>query len=235
MTSGVPREEYRCTANSKQRGARCKRASTPGSEVCKFHGGKSAHAGVNHPTYQSGRYSNHLPKQIVENYEKALADPKALELRDEVAVIQVHVEEKLSQTYSGGTGLMFKELKSMWGEFEKLSRSKEEVDRRRSGEILNEMGKKIRQGDSEHRSWDEVGKWIDRMERIKKSERQRAVENKQMLTADEMLTLVHALTESVRRHVTDRDALQGINDDVGRLMHLREFNGREAKQPVNLN
>ena len=50
---GDPR---RCTANSKQSGARCKRFRTPGRRVCKFHGGYSLR-GYGHPMLTHGRRS----------------------------------------------------------------------------------------------------------------------------------------------------------------------------------
>ena len=55
---------------------------------CRLHGGKSP-AGLASPHYKDGRYSKALPARLAARYATAEADPRLLELRDEVALTDV--------------------------------------------------------------------------------------------------------------------------------------------------
>ena len=57
---------------------------------CKLHGGKSL-AGAAHPNFKTGRYSKYLPKHLAKAYDEIKADPKLLQLDDDVALLEARL------------------------------------------------------------------------------------------------------------------------------------------------
>ena len=96
MTSWTDRDPMddsrRCTATSKRSGLRCKRFASVGREVCSVHGGKSLR-GVSHPGFRHGRYSKALPARLSKEFRKLLADPNLVGLRDELALLDVRIQQ----------------------------------------------------------------------------------------------------------------------------------------------
>lgn len=81
-----------CTAKSKRSGVQCRKAATPGSTKCHMHGGKSL-GGMASPTFKTGRYSKHLPERLAGKYKEAMRDPNLLDLRSEVALLDIRLGE----------------------------------------------------------------------------------------------------------------------------------------------
>ena len=87
-------DSRRCTATSKQSGERCKRAASRGRTVCAMHGGKSLR-GADHPNFKTGRYSKALPHRLLRNYEKLRDDTALISMRDEVALLDLKLLERV--------------------------------------------------------------------------------------------------------------------------------------------
>lgn len=87
-----------CGAKTR-RGTPCQRAGMANGK-CPKHGGKTPR-GVASPHFRHGRYSRSLPTQLASRYEMAAADPKLLEMRSEIALIDTHVASLLALLDSG--------------------------------------------------------------------------------------------------------------------------------------
>ena len=55
-------------------------------------------------------------------------------------------------------------------------------------------------------------------ESVADSERKRLESMRQMLTTEQAMTLLAAVTDTIRRHVVDRPTLAAISADFGRIM-----------------
>ena len=102
----------RCKALAKSTRERCRRAVTPGREVCHYHGGKSLR-GIAHPGYKHGRYSKDLPMRMVARYSKALADPELLNLSAEIAIAEARIAELLGKVDAGEAGGLWLSLRDL--------------------------------------------------------------------------------------------------------------------------
>lgn len=179
---------------------------------CRLHGGATPR-GLANPNTKSGRWSKDLPTRLAAKYEAALADQKLLELRDELAVIDTRLSELLGKVDTGEAGALWDRLRKVLAE---LRAAKGDPDKQR--DLLSEMMKLVEGGAEDWMTWDDVFRTIERRARIAESERRRLVEMQQMMSNEQAMTLLAAVVDTVRRHVTDRDALKGISADLSRLI-----------------
>lgn len=59
-----------------------------------MHGGKSLR-GADHPNFKTGRYSKALPHRLLRSYEKGLDHPALISMRDEVALLDLKILERV--------------------------------------------------------------------------------------------------------------------------------------------
>ena len=196
-----------CKAKSKRSGVQCKNHAMIGKEVCRIHGGKSL-SGLAAPAFKHGRQSKYLPARLMERYTEALDDPDLLALRDELALLDARLADVLGRVDTGEAGRHWIGLAEAWRTVE---RSVNEVDRLQA---MADLGDLIEQGVADYAAWDEVLRLIEQRRRLAESERKRLVEMQQMITVDRVMTLVAVLVDVVRRHVTDRQALSKISEDL---------------------
>jgi len=103
--------------------------------VCHMHGGKTP-GGYGSPNLRHGRYSKYLPAQLANQYQTAQADVNLLELRDEIALLDVRIGQVVSELgeLSEGAG---DEVKK-WDEIGKLMEQRRklvESERRRETDL----------------------------------------------------------------------------------------------------
>lgn len=176
-----------------------------GRDACHLHGGKSVR-GISHPRYVNGRYSKDLPAALLNRYLQSLEDPRALDLRNELALVDVRIGQLLEMLDGAGPSLH-------WRQLELILDSDEEDDVK-----LAQLSSAIRTGSSDWQRWNEVFSAIEKRQKLVESERRRAVEMQQMITADQLSLLLGALVDVIRKHVTDRDQLIALSTDISRLL-----------------
>jgi hypothetical protein len=174
---------------------------------CRMHGGKSP-GGVGSATLKTGRYSKYLPTRLAARYHEAQADDCLLQLHEEIALTDARLADVLKRVDTGDSGALWTRLHEAFNDFV------DEQDPR----SLATLGRLIEAGMADWHAWDEVGKLISQRQRLVESERKRHVEMQQMVTATQMMTLLAAVVDTVRRHVRDRDALAAISADIGGLV-----------------
>lgn len=202
-----------CTAKSKHSGAQCKRGAMAGRSVCYNHGGATP-VGAASPQFKDGRYSKYLPERLRERYQEAQRDPEILVLRDEVALADARLADLLTRVDAGESGSLWKELKGL---VDLLGTGVEMADLDVARAALAGLAAVVRKGATDALAWQEIQSVVMLREHLVRSERQRLVQMQQMLSVEQAMTLIAALTESVRRHVSDAGALRAISADFVRL------------------
>jgi GGDEF domain-containing protein len=203
-----------CTAKSKQSGQRCKRAAVVGRTVCSIHGGKTP-TGVSAPNFKTGRHSKYLPARLGERYQAALADQDSLNLAAEIALVDARIGDVLGRVDTGESGRAWTRLKQAYSALQKAKRmdQTEEAD-----ELLLELGSLIGKGVADYAAWDEIGSYVEQRRRLVESERKRLVDMQQTVTIEQVMIVLAAISDVVRRHVDDSATLARISAELNRIV-----------------
>lgn len=184
---------------------------------CRMHRGKAA-VGLAVNTYKDGRYSKYLPTRLKERYQEARTDPDLLALREDIALVDSRLTDLLKRVDTGESGKLWINLREAFNEFGK-ARTKGDVAEMTAR--LAEVEGLILRGLVDYAAWEDVGKTLDRRQKLVESERKRLIEMQQVLSVNQAMVLLSAVVETVRKNVTDRKALAAISSDLARFVVSR--------------
>ena len=204
-----------------------------GKKRCRNHGGATP-CGVASPHFVTGRYSKYVPQHLRESYEKAVADPELLSLKDEVALLKARKDELL---------LKMDEIKSPpWGQV--LSAAKSVRQALADGEDVDgpmiELVGMIQEGFDVVRnyesSWGELRDVIQDKAKAAGAEWKRLEALNSLLTVQDVMGLAVAFLECVRLEVKDgvpaREILRRLQEHWNRLVGARAERVRAPNQLV---
>lgn len=201
-------------------GTPCQRAPVAGRTRCRLHGGASPLPGPSHPNWKHGRrsrYSEVIPDRLGARYVDSLTDPELLNLTEEIALLDSHLGDVLRRTERGEAGQLWLELKDLWEGF-KEARTAGDADG--MARVLDGMGRLIDRGAVDALAWREVRDILRDRERLVASERKRRVEIQAMLDIRQGVAFVERVLAAVERHVSDRQALAEIANELRPLLSL---------------
>lgn len=201
-----------CKAKNRN-GDRCGRQATLGMQVCSKHGGKTP-KGVASPHLKHGRYSKYIPGRLMERYNEAVSDTELLALREDIGLLDARLSDVLQRVDTGESGAIWKELNEWSDELAIARKTKDQVA---MAEALNGMLDCVKRGKSDYQAWNEVKSLLDQRRKLVESERKRLIEMQQFVSSEQAMILVTALIDSVRRNVTDKQALSAISAEFARL------------------
>lgn len=198
-----------CGAKTRS-GRPCKSKAMPNGR-CRMHGGKIPR-GSALPQTKHGRYSKDLPTRLGERFEAALADTELVQLGREIALVDSRLGELLEQITQDSTGAIFSALQKAWTKFVRASNPADKE------QAFSDIGMLIEQGSGDWLKWQEVYGVLEQRRKLVESEAKRQVQLQQTLTATQAMNLLAAVTDTVRRHVRDADALKAISADIAGLV-----------------
>lgn len=204
-----------CGAKTRS-GEPCKLAPVTGRTRCRMHGGRSPR-GAAHPSTTSGIRSLDFPTRLGATYRAALADPDLVTLRGEAALLEARLVDLLGRVDTGEAGAIWQELGRAAAEFTRASRAADSVA---ALTAAREMVALATRGEEDRLTWTDVLRTVDALRRVKDSERKRIESAHNVLTVDRAMLLVGALTDAVRRHVSDRQTLDAIGREIARLVDV---------------
>lgn len=178
---------------------------------CKAHGGKTPR-GIAAPGFKHGAFSKYLHGNLSAMYQEALTDVDLMDIKGEMALLYARLCQLLE---SGESEDLWSAAKGAWFAF-KDAYSK--GDRDALAEALDELDKLMTRGGEEAGRWNEIYQVQTQLLRNRESERRRLVEMQQMISAEQAMLLISALTHAIRQNVSDRAALTRITDAVVRLV-----------------
>lgn len=185
---------------------------------CKMHGGNLP-AGPLHHNYTHGRTSRmykSLPARFREAYVASIEDDDLLSLRADISLTDTRIDELIQRLDTGESGQRWRQLGLMAQQLLAECRKNEpSVDklRSRSIEIAEISGKAL----ATDRAWRELKGAKEQRRKLVDTERSRLKDLHAYLTAEEALSIVSRLVDSVVRHVDDKAALAAILNDVENL------------------
>ncbi len=181
---------------------------------CRMHGGK-APKGVAHPSTIHGRYSKDLPVRLADRFQASQADPDLLNLKLEIALLDARLEELIGRLDVDGAG-------SQWGYVAMIHAAMNQaVDDDSIDELkalVDTLGTAIGRAMQDQQAWSVIGKVIDQRRKLVETEGKRRVAMQDLMDTNQAMMLITAVTESVKRHVHDRDVLSRIGADLREIM-----------------
>lgn len=209
-----------CTAN----GDTCGNFPMPGMKTCRFHGGTQP-VGSDSPNFKHGRHSNHVPKTLETLKAEGLASASLLSQLEAIAETTARREELWDQLVNLSEITDWKTLQTMWRELWSINdqlavATTEEAKQRLRLEFVavkTRLDELVKAGGKKERAWEEYRKTAESARRLIESERKREIESAQVLSANQVATLLGMVAEAVRRHVSNPAELRSISTEFVRL------------------
>lgn len=204
-----------CTATVYKTGQQCKRRAVTGYKVCQVHGGKTPR-GIASPHFKTGRYSKVLPARLAARYVESQGDPRILELRDDISLIDARLEDLLARVDTGESGALWGSLVAAKTELASIGGTSMEATLKRQT-VMAHILDLITKGHADYQAWRELGAALEQRRKLVESERKRLVEAQLTMTSEQAMLLMDALLMAVKANVQDRGALNAIQSEFIRL------------------
>lgn len=204
-----------CTAKSKRSQLQCKGPAVLGStnDRCRMHGGKSLN-GTDNPNYKTGRYSRYLPSRMAELYEEALANPDLIEMGDHIALLEARIQDILSELDEGEPVPRWKNVAEVWADVETAILS-DDHNTRVAG--MERMHRLLDSGMQWDRTWGEVAGTMEQLRKMTDTEVKRKKELNQMVPIERVTILMGAVSDAVKRNVTDPEQIAAVYREIAML------------------
>lgn len=197
-----------CTAKAKSTGVRCNNPAVNGRTVCRLHGGKSPR-GIEHANYTNGRTSKYSAGRIAERIEKRLSSPQLKTNLNEIALVETFIEDKLNslETIDSKSQLeaILKTIDDLLKALHHEDYSALDTSARKLRDLVVDRIKVLDTYEDIRKDLDSRRKLIDSQLKIEAS-------LEQNLTATQAMTIMETLLIAVKENVTDRQALQNIQN-----------------------
>jgi hypothetical protein len=148
-------------------------------------------------------------------YEKGVHDRELLNMREDVALLDARVGDLLSRADTGEAGKIWTLALTAYQEMQVAIRQNDTV---KGAEANTHLGALLRKGQSDYRTWEEVGRALEQKRKLIESEQKRQAQEKFLVPITELGLVVQALAAAVRTHVRDVEALRAINADWHQLL-----------------
>lgn len=228
MTAGIVHPKVRCKARKSDGKTHCSAWAVRGRFVCRVHGGASPAPGPNHPNFKHGRYSKVVPPGIAPLYHAGLADPRLLEMNDELALLDGRAAQLINRVKTG-------ESEGRWQQAQEAMRVvlsfSAQGDEENTTEAIGELSKILFAG-SDYDAWREVLTVWDLRRRVSNTERSRLQAAQQTVTIAQLMGFVGALSGIINSRIADSVTRAEIAEDIRRLLS-REGHAEELPEIVS--
>jgi hypothetical protein len=206
-----------CKAKSKTTGRRCIRYAVTGYPVCQRHGAGSPFQGrPGGRPLTVGKFSKHLPKDLMARYETAMEDDELLNLSDGIALYETRISKLLEQLpEEDEEGVFLGDLVDAYAELlDAVNAGAVDGAVERLGEIIEAM-----LGGKSHEVlvWNEVFELFQQQGKLIKQEMNRRIAMDAILTVEEGVAMVKAMEHAVNSIVQDQVTRNAVAAEFFRL------------------
>jgi hypothetical protein len=192
------------------------------NRLCADHGGKSL-TGINHPSFKSGRYSKYVNKDInarLGELQESRKEGEFLTLKHQIELVEVRISQIAQKLGSGDSALTWMEVKNARDELQSAIRAgKPEL----LSIAIQKLNLAIKEGEDDYRSWDELFKAQRHYERLLSSERKKMIEDKYMLSVEEVMMLLAMIGVAIKEKVQDAGIRRELVVEVQRIAEKSGF------------
>lgn len=182
-----------------------------GSGRCKHHGGTQK-VGIASPNYSSGRYSKHLPDRFYAAYEAGMEDPELLNLRSEIALLDLRIQEAVR-------ALGYEQPEEWFQRLREASQRLKNAKGDKLQEAVNELCNIVEASydtDAE-RAWNQIMETTDQRRKLVESEMKRQAQLQMMVPADQFVAFMGFMRSIIRTYITDDELRVRIANDLDRF------------------
>ncbi len=160
--------------------------------------------GAAYPNFKVGRYSAGMPQRLQARYEAALSDETLLDLRSEIAVVDVRLSQLAERIEPGIT--------PDW--FDTIDRIRALIPRLQEGDqtALEALEQLVSVPGNDHAAWDALFTLIDTRRRLVVSESRRIREMQSTLTVEEAVNLSTALANLALKYIPEDQRASYVED-----------------------
>lgn len=203
--------EGRCNSLLRhQRNRYCPNYPIHGRNRCKHHGGKTVQ-GRDHPAFKSGRWSKSLPTNLAAKYDELVGDSEIINLGQDIALLDVRLTELLGRLETEESEFSWRKARQT---FTSLRGALTSGDKTQVRDALQQLNQVLNSGAGADQNWREIREALQERRLLVESERRRLVDMHQMVTVEEVLILVTAISAVVNQNVEDPRARQRIASDI---------------------
>jgi hypothetical protein len=149
-----------------------------------------------------------------ESYLASVSDKELLALRNEISVIDARIADLFQRVDIGESGHLWLRSKEVLIQLRKALISQ---DSKKVGESIIELDELIIRGSTDYGAWNEIENSIELRRRLVETERRRLVDMQSMITAEEAVNYLTAITLAVRENVSDPTVLNRIQTAFNRI------------------
>jgi hypothetical protein len=186
---------------------RCRNIVRTAGDACnQRHGGKTP-AGLASPNLRHGKYSQALAGagSLLERYEAAASDPRPTELRHELALVDMRIEQLVGRIKPGDAGgVFFLKVQNGWN---KLRAAMTSGNATAVAEAMVELDTAILGAVAEVTLFEDIGKWIERRTRIAAAQDHHEQVERQNVSLDEFTLFTMLILEAAKDLFDDRRKL----------------------------
>lgn len=214
--------ELICGAWNSKRKKYCRQVLVPGKNRCHYHGGKSPR-GIESSRYKHGGYSKDMPEKLAKRWQDGMSDTELLSLRADVALVKASISERLASLQEGEAGELWIRGRNTYREMLTAIKRQDEAE---STRLVGELGSILNKGYDDTIAMREIHKKQDVLRKLVSEERKRLVDMRHMVTIEELMLVVGALVDSLKKHVHDTEALGHVSADLRKLLQDRGYADR---------
>ena len=204
-----------CGAKTRSGGTCPTRAMSNGR--CRMHGGASL-SGQASPSFKHGRYSKYLPTHLSNRYKEAMKDPELTQLRDEIAIVTMHIQDRMQKFHAGESAEQWAVLRSLLDDLDKAHIELDDTVSSEAKRVASLLRITVRQGIRTYKQYEALQPMIEQRRRLVESEAKRLKDLGQTITLEQAYGLISLLADVVKKHVTDHDTLTLIHRELAEIV-----------------
>lgn len=215
-----------CGAKTR-RGTPCASTAVMPNGRCRMHGGVHK-SGPAHPRWKHGKYSKALPTRLLDDYEQQMSDPDLLTMRNEVALVDALIQDRLRTLAVGDSAALWIEATD---KYQALRRALRTQDEQRATQLFDELNTLLQSGTENAHARRELLDLLERRRKLVESERRMLVDMGLMMSAAELLSAIRLIINILEEHVTDREIIARIWQDIDRRLLTSPAAGVAGPEP----
>lgn len=195
---------------------RCQRRAVTGYNVCQVHGaGSPKQDREGGRKAKDGLRSQNIPERLLSTYESISSDDRLLELRRDIELVELRINDLLTRVSTGESGDAWKKIDSAHKQLNKAYKINDEDSIRA---VMHDLGEVIKEGKTDYKAWDEIFSAIDRRRKLVETERKFLADAQTMISADKLLNIMIATVRIINTVVQSDRQRQLIQKQIETLV-----------------